>query len=815
MGLENQKDTWIQLSISLAFGAGAFLAFCILRPRWTGLYAARKKQKDEASSLPDLPTSLLGWMPALYRVTEQQVLVSAGLDAFVFLAFFKMAIKVLLLLLVCAFVVIKPVHDQYAPKPHKHTNGTDDDVLSIGGAARHWSPLDYESSGDKDKDDEYFSKDYLWMYLIFTYVFTGVVIYFLVAETRRIIEIRQEYLGSQSTITDRTIRLSGIPPELRSEEKIQEVIETFEIGKVESVTLCRNWKELDDLMVQRMTTLRRLEEVWTVHLGRRRVERSLETLPIAQPLPPGPVLDGDDNEDNLLLGYSNGGGHVRPYSRNRPTTRIWHGRFKLKYTIVDAIDYFEEKLRRLDDQIRQVRKKTFEPTALAFVTMDSVATCQMAIQAVLDPSPLQLQARISPAPADVVWPNTYSPRTRRMLQAWAITAVIAGLTVIWSIILVPIAGILDLGKIYKVWPQLAEFLNSSGIGSSLVQTQFTTLIISLLNVLVPYLYAWLSNMQGMISYGDVELSVIAKNFFFTFVNFFVVFTALGTAALSSWDKFGNGSFSDTTQSLAKSIQGLRKFYVNFIILQGLGLFPFRLLEFGSVALYPIYRLGAKTPRDYAELIQPPVFSYGFYLPQTILIFMICIVYSVLQSSWQVLLAGLAYFVIGYFCYKYQLLYAMDHRQHSTGKGWTMICDRIIVGLIVFQLTMAGQLALLSAVRRSLLVIPLILLTWWFSIVYGRSYKPLMEFIALRSIKRGSEQEDIAVLEEDEPTGYDGQARRVSTGERQTIDEVREGGLRFINPSLIMPLHDVWIMDKAPRAGGNHPNETANGDGALE
>jgi hypothetical protein len=129
----------------------------------------------------------------------------------------------------------------------------------------------------------------------------------------------------------------------------------------------------------------------------------------------------------------------------------------------------------------------------------------------------------------------------------------------------------------------------------------------------------------MVSQGDVELSVISKNFFFTFVNFFVVFTALGAAALSSWEKFGEGSLRDTTVQLATSITNLQRFYVNYVVLQGIGLFPFRLLEFGSVALYPIGLIGAKTPRgknvliycvpvltltDYAELVQPPVFSYG-------------------------------------------------------------------------------------------------------------------------------------------------------------------------------------------------------------
>jgi hypothetical protein len=105
----------------------------------------------------------------------------------------------------------------------------------------------------------------------------------------------------------------------------------------------------------------------------------------------------------------------------------------------------------------------------------------------------------------------------------------------------------------------------------------------------------LSYQQGSISQGDSELSVISKNFFFFFFNFFIVFTALGTAALSPTD-FGNKSPRKIALELAQSLQTLHAFYVNYIILQAFGLFPLRLLEFGSVSLYPIGILTAKTPR---------------------------------------------------------------------------------------------------------------------------------------------------------------------------------------------------------------------------
>jgi len=188
--------------------------------------------------------------------------------------------------------------------------------------------------------------------------------------------------------------------------------------------------------------------------------------------------------------------------------------------------------------------------------------------------------------------------------------------------------------------------------------------------------------------------------------------------------------------------------------------------------------------DYAELVQPPIFSYGFFLPQTILIFIICVVYSVLEDSWKVLLAGLAYFMIGHFVHKYQLLYAMEHRQHSTGKGWMMMCDRLIVGALLFEITMAGQLATRGAPKRSVLIAPLLIGTLWFAQKYSRTYRPLMKFIALRSL-RIHEHSDLgrAIQEEAFAPGQRHRCRNVG---RQTVDEARESGTRFESPSLAMP-----------------------------
>ena len=276
-----------------------------------------------------------------------------------------MALKFLTVTLFFALVVFKPVHDAFPDITH---NTTASDVGVYRNVYGEHLNLLQEPNVLSRRRASADPTDYLWMYLIFAYLFTGLAVYLLITETKRIISVRQEYLGNQATITDRTIRLSGIPHDLRSEEKIKEFIEALEIGKVDSVMLCRNWSELDGLMDERMDLLRKLEESWTLYIGRRHTK--------------GQAMNGNqrvpsaagDEESGPMLGASAPGDGPSQES-NRPTATVRFGFLKLQSRYVDAIDYYEERLRRVDERILELRNQEFPPTALAFVTLDSVAAC--------------------------------------------------------------------------------------------------------------------------------------------------------------------------------------------------------------------------------------------------------------------------------------------------------------------------------------------------------------------------------------------------------------------------------------------------------
>ncbi|KAI0483330.1 hypothetical protein GGR56DRAFT_623920 [Xylariaceae sp. FL0804] len=795
-----RTDVFVQLVLSFALGLSAFIGFCILRPRWKSLYAARRRHSNPQIALPALPDSFLGWVPALYRVTEEQILASAGLDAFVFLSFFKMSIRLFATMLFFSVVVLLPIHNTFDTgwriRPIRDPPNSTVIANSLyEPRASFADPIATQAARD-DTDRSY---GYLGAYLAFTWFFTFLTVYFMNSETLKVINIRQDYLGTQSTVTDRTFRLTGIPEDIRTESKIKKFVENLEIGHVRSVTICRNWAEIDSLMARRQAVLHKLEEAWSVYIAQKPpIPRAAES--VQRPGSNGSAHEESaDREDERETGPLLAGGSTEnpAAERGRPKIRIRFGFLNVHSRTVDALDYYEEKLRVLDEKIQMARKKEYTPTDTAFVTMDSIAACQMAIQATIDPRPGRLLSKPAPAPTDVIWKNTYAPRYRRRLQSCAVTIFITLLTILWFFPVAALAQLLSICTIQQIAPSLAESLNRHETIKALVRTGLPTLVVSLLNVLVPYLYDFLSNIQGMISQGDVELSVISKNFFFVFFNIFFVYAVSGSAALSDvWLilKHSLGDTSSIAYKIADSIKNLNVFYLNFIMLQGIGLYPFRLLQFGSVALYPLYRMGAKTPRDFAELVQPTLFNYGFYLPTPLLVFTLCLVYSIMPWSSLVLFLGLCYFGLGYFVHKYQLLYSMDQPQHATGGAWPMICGRIILGLVAFQIVMIAILVLRRAFVAAALISPLIALTIWYNLYFRRQFRPLIKFIALRSIKRdsdpGSESNPAQEAEQEQPETR--LTRRMST-----VDEDREKGLRFMNPSLTAPLDQPWIYQDPP------------------
>ena len=269
-----------------------------------------------------------------------------------------MAITFLSISSVLALGVLMPIHSYYHPRLPKNP---------VHGWAAELATYVFYRGNKGDDDDAKLDDTYLWAYLIFVYIFTGLAVYLLLDRSKRVLAVRQRYLGSRVTVTDRTVKISGVPKPLRSEAALKEYMEDLGIGKVDSVTMCCNWAELDHLMEQRRVLVRRLEEAYTIFNKRWRAGKALGGLPVAQP-EPEPEQARDEEGEPLL----NGGAQCP--DKDRPKIKIRYGYLKLRSKMVDAIDHYTVRLEVLDAKILEARQKEYEPTPVAFVTMESVAS---------------------------------------------------------------------------------------------------------------------------------------------------------------------------------------------------------------------------------------------------------------------------------------------------------------------------------------------------------------------------------------------------------------------------------------------------------
>lgn len=810
----------VQIAIALFLGCSAFLLFCVLRKRYPRIYVANFNRVNQnyfhsftRRKLPRLPSLLFGWVPIVYKINEDQVLEHAGLDAVVFLGFFKMCIKTLAVCVLFAYSILSPVRYWFTGRVDFPGEGDDDDdgdetsFVKIG--------MNFLFGSLSKHKHKHSFEQFLWMYTVFTYVFTFVLLFFLYRQTVKIINMRQLYLGKQCSITDRTIKILGIPPVLREEELLKRHINLLGVGEVDSVCVVKEWNALNDLFSLRKHIQYQLEALWVEFFDMNNIQNfselphtnlrlsvggdfrmSGETRPNASsqsgilgerasPSPDsGPnsetasvvtsascidivsehlartIPNGDDSQVSLL----SDGGYMRPMIR-----KGWLGACGPK---VDKIDYYNQKLQVVDKEIKRYRKREFPPSSTAFITMRSVAQAQMLAQAVLDPKINHLITSLAPAPHDIIWKNLCLSRNERNTRIFLVMTLIGLMSILLVFPVRFLTNFLNIKSISKVSPALARFLKDHRWAENMITGILPPYVFTIFNIVMPYVYIWFTKRQGYTSRGDEELSAISKNFFYIFVNLFLVFTLFGTAILT-----------DTAQlayQLADSLKKLSLFYVDLIILQGIGIFPYKLLLLGNLIKWPLGSLfWCKTPRDYFNLHKPPVFNFGLQLPQPILILIITITYSVISTK--IVTAGLIYFLIGYFVFKYQLLYACVHPPHNTGKVWPLVVRRVILGLLIFHMMMIGTLTAEKAYVCATAILPVSMFTLYIFWYFHKHYIPLSSFIALRSI----ENNELPYHDDEEQGLYENNTNL--SARTQTLDEEREFNQSYIYPNLVSDL----------------------------
>ncbi|KAF8312131.1 DUF221-domain-containing protein [Clavulina sp. PMI_390] len=715
---------WLQTQLTMACGIGlfSFLVFSYCRTRIPVLFAPRTKLKGFSPIEAHAHSSFFAWILPTIRTSEFTVLQIVGLDAAVLLNFFKMSFYLFSSASVLALCILMPANYRYNDGKW-YDDGDDDDE---GGTSPNiTSKLIRRVIADPPTKPDW--PDWLDMlndansihtlHLFVAYAFTILTLRFLYVNYLSFIRSRQLYsLQLVHSVAARTIMVTDLPEHLRGEHALAIHFEQMDLS-VESVSLCRELGSLEGLIQKRTDILLQLELAWTNYVGNpSEVSDYDPSVNIRNDLSSTTATASADEESQRAR-------LVVPH-RTRPTIRpTWFGKK------VDALEYLQARFVEADEAVRRKRRSAkLKATATAFVTFETMAHAQIASQVVSNSGTTAL----APEPRDVVWSAMTLSRNKLLARQALVFGLNSLLFFFWIVPVSLLASLLSYEELKKATPWLVHLIDKAPSIRALVQNTLPSTALIVFNGVLPLLLEVLSYIEGHKARSLIEYALLKKYFLFLLVNVVFIFLLASTY----WQLVRDlaNSPAKVPEKLAQALrQGQAKsFFVSYVVLQGFGVMPLQLLNLGTIVPRIFMRMFfTRTPRDFAELNAPPMINYGAVYPQAILIFVITLLYSVIQPL--ILIFGAIYFGIGYVVYKYKLLFVFYKPYESRGQAWPITFARLVWGVIIFQVFMIGVFSLSKSFILSTLMAPMLIFTIWWAWYMDRKFTPQSQYVNLDSV----------------------------------------------------------------------------------
>ncbi|CAG8485927.1 16083_t:CDS:2 [Acaulospora morrowiae] len=685
------RGMFIQFVVNTSIGVGTLLIFGFLRPRNGNVYAPKQKYVSEKNKLPQIDKGLFSWIQPALKAPESLLIEKIGLDAVMFLRFISMCRNIFFWLFLLGFCVIVPIN----------VCGTYQDQ---GGFPDTTNKIEYLSIS--------FLRSQKWFsaHVIFTWVFSLIVYYYIYIQYNQYAELKHAYFKShdyQKSLHSRTLLVLGAPPSIRSDQELGNYIESLELNcHISQACIGHNVGDLPKLVEEHDIAVRKLEEV--------------------------------------LCKYFKDPNNIPP---NRPTHSpgICHG------PKVDSINYYTDKIQSLERKIYTARERVAnKPNNYGFVSFHNVSDAHAVAKKYggfnlgnLAVSKLTL----APWPRDIIWDNLPSVGAVKGTRKLIGYSLFIALCFFWLVPITFLSMTTQLTNIVRVVPGLAKIVENHWVLVALIESWMTPLLMTIFFVILPYILRQLSRFQGKHSKCSSERSTLAKLYLFFLINNIIIYTASTTifdivtkikAILDKGDAdiddilhvFQNSNLFEQT---ANSVIRVSTFWINYISLRGAGTF-IELAQFAALVIKKIKRFFiTETPRNMKEFSRPPNFDYAVYYNLHLFFFTVGMMYSVIAPA--ILFFCLLYFELAYLTYRY----VFTTKTETGGSFWRVVFNRMIVSIFFWQIVMIGTMNLKGVHFHSLTVIPLPIMTIFLKIMCSHSFDEKIQYYIPDSL---SEKEEL-------------------------------------------------------------------------
>ncbi|GAB5372581.1 hypothetical protein AAMO2058_001678000 [Amorphochlora amoebiformis] len=355
---------------------------------------------------------------------------------------------------------------------------------------------------------------------------------------------------------------------------------------------------------------------------------------------------------------------------------------------VDAIRYHDLVCKYLRRKITDERGNNHEAAAASFVTFNRLTTAAMAAQTVqLDKEGMDIS--IAPEGRDILWTNLekLAPETREARESSTYCSSF-WLKVTWAIPIAFVAAISSIESLQRYLPGISTILSANPTLGALITGLLPVIAVSILNGLLPDIYAQLGIYRGIWTKSTLALYVLQNYHYHIVLHSFIVLTIAGSVFQSIQSILTNpfALFS----LLGQSIPAFATFFLNFVTLAAFSTVAQRLTQFAPLAIGIITESLVNSENDKDSAFDPGPVDYRRDWGTDLLIWTICVSYAAIQPM--VMVMGMFYYAHNYVVSAYRIIYMHRPEFETAGLFVVTVYQRICAGLILSQITIIGVLS---------------------------------------------------------------------------------------------------------------------------
>ncbi|KAJ5770548.1 uncharacterized protein N7511_002599 [Penicillium nucicola] len=230
-----------------------FFLFLLLKGKLTRIYQPRTYLVPDRERTTPSPPGLFHWIGPVFRTSSSEFIQKCGLDAYFFLRYLRMLLKIFLPLGLLILPVLLPIN-RAGGKGTSFKNGTSGDRWAVTG-------LDQLAWGNITP--EHTSR--YWAHLVMAIIVIVYVCAVFFDELRGFIRLRQAYLTSPQhrlRASATTVLVTSIPPDWLNMDALDRLYDVFP-GGVRNIWINRNFDELNEKVKERNKLALKLESAET------------------------------------------------------------------------------------------------------------------------------------------------------------------------------------------------------------------------------------------------------------------------------------------------------------------------------------------------------------------------------------------------------------------------------------------------------------------------------------------------------------------------------------------------------------------------